>query len=140
MSRQQLIDLLNDDLSNEYYHMHFYLHASVMIRGLHRAELSEFFSEQAVSEMKHVRQFSNLILGLGCVPSTVYKPIPSTTCDFDLLSYAINMENEVVENYSTRIDQATELGGVDGKVIQIFLEEQLLDSRTDADHMRQMLK
>ena len=33
---QDLINVLNEDLKNEYKHMLFYLHAGVVIQGLHR--------------------------------------------------------------------------------------------------------
>jgi hypothetical protein len=56
------------------------------------------------------------------------------------------MENEVVSNYVKRIEQASALqdnGGQDkddGKYIELFLEDQILDSRGDADNILEMLE
>lgn len=135
-----LIERLNSDLANELKHMMFYLHHASMVRGLNRLEVREFLLEQAASEMKHVQQFSDLIVGLGGIPTTIPAVMPSYTDARQILEHALYMENLVVENYTNRIQQAENLNSVDGKVIQLFLEEQLLDSRTDADNIKQMLK
>jgi len=140
MNKEQLINLLNDDLSNEYKHMHFYLHSSFMIQGLHREELSEFLAESAADEFKHVQEFAKLIVGLDGIPTTVINPFPSLTDPKEILQYAFKMETEVTENYVNRMGHAAELGGVSGRYVEIFLEDQLIDSRTDADHIKEMLK
>ncbi len=140
MTKEEIVGLLVKDLKNEYTHMLFYVHASSMIQSLHREELSEFFTKQAQSEMKHVQAFSRMILGLGGHPvPNYYQWDHLLTKPSDMLKVAIDLEKEVVENYSTRIDQANGLGGSDGKFIQIFLEDQLLDSKQDLDNMQQML-
>lgn len=141
MTKNELIDLLNGDLRNEYMHLHFYLHSASMVAGLHRAELKEFLLEEAQGEMKHVSEFADLIVGLGGVPDSLPHSFPTNlVCPYDILNYALSMEDQVVSNYATRMDQAAELGGADGKWIEAFLENQIIDSRHDADHIRQMIK
>ena len=55
------------------------------------------------------------------------------------------MEDEVVLNYINRIEDAQKLqlsseeDRIDGRYIELFLEDQIVDSRTDADHIRMML-
>jgi bacterioferritin (cytochrome b1) len=140
MNIQMMIDNLNSDLMNEYKHMHFYLHSAIVITGLHREELKEFLTEEAQGEMEHVQQFGNLILGLGGVPTTDVAPFPTNlTLPVDILAYALQMEEEVAANYVKRMEAAAFLGGVDGKWIEIFLEDQLMKSRKDVDHLRQLL-
>lgn len=134
-----MIDLLNGDLANELKHMLFYLHHASVVRGLHREEFREFLTKAAASEMCHVREFQDVIVGLSGVPTT--KP-NSFVCNVNIetiLRLAHNMERDVVENYEERIRHAQELGGVDGKYIEIFLEKQLEHSREDADHILQLL-
>jgi ferritin-like protein len=153
MKIEELVDLLIKDLSNEYAHMHFYLQASTNIRGLHRQEISEYFVEQAQSEMKHVEEFRRLIQGLITrrklnknVPSLVADFKQDLTCPKALLRAALEMEDQVVSNYVARHAQAEELGEnggedfVDGTYIALFLEDQILDSRGDADNIREMLE
>ena len=138
MTKEEMIDLLNGDLSNEYKHMHFYLHSSFMVQGLHRVELGEFLAEAAVDEFKHVQEFAKMIVGLGGKPTTEVNEFRSLANPFDILSYALKMEEEVVANYVQRMQDAKELGGVDGAFIEIFLEGQILDSRQDLDELRLM--
>lgn len=156
MSVEDIVNLLLGDLANEYAHWHFYMNAATSVRGLHREELSEFFKEQASSEMEHVCQFRRLIQGLitrwnldmevsgkvGDFKSGMSDPV-------ELLQAALDMEDEVVSNYVLRHAQAESLGShspapdraaIDGMYIALFLEDQILDSRGDADNILEMLK
>ena len=145
-SLSDLIDALNGDLTREYSHMQFYLHASIVVRGLHREEYAEFFQKEAQSEMTHVGEFANLIQGLGGTPTTDIADFPTNiTAPLELVAEALRMEKEVVGNYVDRMDQAIALqenGGSDrihGRYIEIFLEDQILHSRSDVDNYRQIL-
>lgn len=154
MNIQELVGLLEGDLANEYAHWHFYMQANTSVRGLHRQEISEFFLEQATSEMKHVEEFRRLIQGLktrrgilGDVPSAVAPFRKDITHPQHLLEAALEMENQVVANYVLRHSQAEALAdsgspddAVDGTYIALFLEDQILDSRGDADNILEMLK
>ena len=51
---------------------------------------------------------------------------------------ALEMENEVVEIYAKRIQQADELGGVDGISVRLFYETQLEDSYNDKVEIKEM--
>jgi ferritin-like protein len=153
MTIENLVDLLLGDLANEYSHMHFYMQAATSIRGLHRQEIGEFFSEQAASEMKHVEEFRRLIQGIITrrnldrkVPSAVAQFKEGLTCPVDLLKAALEMEDQVVANYVLRHAQAEDLAdagamdAVDGTYVALFLEDQILDSRGDADNIREILE
>ncbi len=146
MDKKAIVSLLNEDLGREYHHLQFYLHASIVVTGFHREEFSEFFLTQAKSEMEHIRQFGNLILGLEGKPVNrsecvfcINKPNPKV-----LLDMAIEMEEEVVKNYTIRInDNVLDLRKNDltsATIVEIFLENQILDSWTDMQNMKQMLE
>ncbi len=149
----EMIDNLNVDLAEEYFHWHFYMHYSTLVQGLHREEISEFLLKEAKGEMEHIEEFKRLIIGLGGIPVVSINNrrkawLDSTvlTDPKDILSSALAMEDEVVTSYVFRIDDAQKLqqnGGkdkVDGKYIELFLEEQILNSRGDADNIREMIK
>lgn len=153
MKIEDLVDLLISDLSREYMHWHFYMQAATSVRGLHRQEISEFFLEQASSEMKHVEEFRRMIQGIisrrklnKSVPSLVAEFQKDLTCPVDLLNFALKMEEEVVSNYVERLSQAESIQGNnpqdrdDGKYVELFLEDQIIDSRSDADNIREMLE
>ena len=137
---EQMLKLLNEDLQNEWKHHCFYLHSASLICGLHAEEYREFLLDQAKSEMEHVLAFSDLIVGLGGKPTSLVNSFPSLSDVKQILQYSLEMEKEVVENYTKRIEQAEEMGGVDGRWLVIFLESQIEDSRKDLDRLKQILK
>lgn len=140
-TKEDLIASLNADLTNEYKHWHFYMLSAAKVTGLHREEIKEFLLKQAASEMTHISQFSDLIVGLGGQPSCMPADFPTYFHLPDsILSYALEMEEEVIKNYFERMKQAEELDSPDGRWVVIFLEDQMADSRADADHIRQMLR
>jgi len=153
MTIEELVGLLECDLANEYAHWHFYMQASTAVRGLHRQEIGEFFSEQAAGEMKHVGEFRRMIQGIktrrgipGGVASAVAPFKTGMTCPKELLQAALDMENEVVSNYVLRHSQAEDLAStgsgedaIDATYVALFLEDQILDSRGDADNILEML-
>ena len=140
MTKKDMITLLNADLERERSHLGFYLHAASIIRGPHREELGEFFLKQAASEMQHIKQFQDLILELGGnVTANWGASMVGSDDPEGLLRFALKMEDEVVNHYVERLEQAAVLGGVDGTYVSLFMEEQIMDSKTDAAHIRRML-
>lgn len=152
MTKEQLVELLKEDLKREWQHMEFYLSASSLVTGLHREEYKEFFFNAAQSEMTHVKEFQDLIIGLdGFLPKlddskntlALYNMDDTGLSPYkaiELLARAHELETEVTKNYTERIQQAEELGGVDGKWVAVFLEDQLKHSREDADNIKQILR
>ena len=140
MTKNEIIDLLNQDLKNEWAHLRFYLHHASMVTGLHCHEYKEMFLEHAASEMNHVSEFSDLILGLGGLPTIESNEFPVFSSPKDIMEYALYMENLVVSNYVQRLKNASELGGTDGPWLEIFLEKQIEHSRMDVDHFKQILR
>jgi bacterioferritin (cytochrome b1) len=145
MQLHEIVTLLNEDLKNEWKHMQFYLHHASAITGLHAHEYKEFLLEQAASEMKHVQQFSDLLFGLGILPTTEINEFPKLTRVAGILGAAAAMEEDVVKNYVQRIAQLSTVvfqspaEAVDVKWIEIFLEDQIKDSREDLDHLMRIL-
>ena len=134
-----MIQMLNDDLKNEWKHLRFYLYHASAVTGLHCAEYKELFLKEAASEMLHVSQFSDVIIGLGGVATFESNDFGKYTDPKDIMEYAVMMEEEVVKNYVQRMKDADELGGVDGTWLEIFLEGQVQASREDLDHFKQIV-
>jgi ferritin len=155
MKIEELIGLLCGDLMNEYAHWHFYMQASTSVSGLHRQEIGEFFLEQASGEMKHVEEFRKMIQGVITrrgldlsIPNHPSEFKQGLSCPKGLLEAALEMEDKVVANYVTRKSQAESMAeegndfedSIDSTYIALFLEDQILDSRSDADNIREMIK
>lgn len=142
MNKEEFVQLMKNDLRNELKHMLFYLVNSSTVQGFHRLELREFLEEAASGEMEHVKQFTRFLVDLGGYseiphPSITY---PVLTSPVGILKFALEMENEVVKNYTERLADCDAFGGEDGVALRIFYEDQIMDSRTDANELRQMIK
>ncbi len=140
MDKQKIIELLNADLRNEWMHLRFYLYHASAVVGLHREEYKELFLKEAAGEMAHVTAFSDVIYGLGGVATADANDFQKFVKPEDIMRWALHMEEEVVSNYTQRMKDAVELGGVDGQWLEIFLEGQIQDSREDVDHFRQIIR
>lgn len=148
---QEWVDLicsLREDLAREYSHWHFYMIASMRVIGLHREEYREFFEKEAAGEMQHIREFGDLIIGLGAGISgevADYELSPESFKTKDLLEFALYLETMVTHEFVKRMDQAEAVAAAypefktDCRYVQIFLEEQLMDSRATVDHLKQIL-
>jgi len=152
----ELLQKLNDALEQERKHLGFYLYHASAVIGLHAQEYSEFLFEQAKSELEHVKQFQDLLLGLGASLSLGSKAFPVYENIEYTMSYALLIETEVVENYTALIasldsvpvvtlttadggPQPVGLTAADLKWIEIFLEKQIEDSRQDLDRIKRIL-
>lgn len=141
MTNQQLIEMLQEDLRNERKHLAFYLQASTMISGLHREELREFLFEEAQGELKHVEQFSELIVHLGGVPGVASNAYRSDLSHpLAILSYAVEMEQQVADIYAGRLRATHEMENAAVAYVHVFYEEQILDSQKTAWEVAKMVK
>lgn len=157
MEFTEFTEILNEDLANELKHLLFYLRSAAMVRGVHRNHLAKFFKEQAQGEMEHVLAFSTMIVSMGGIPTDIgdISPDPSTEPAV-ILRQAIDLEEEVVQNYTDRIaelelmladlrsdtHEATRSDEKDSARIQyliLFFEEQVEDSHGDLDNLREMV-
>lgn len=141
MTKDELIELLSLDLQREWQHLDFYLKNSSTVTGLHRQEYSEFLLDAAKNELQHVKEFQDLLIGLGAKIPLKYELVIEIDERIDkILHNALKLEEEVLDNYAIRIEQAEKIGGTDGRWIAVFLEGQLQHSREDADNIKQILK
>ncbi len=143
MNKEDLILKLNGDLVNEYTHMHFYLHSSFLVEGTYRDEVSEWLVKHATSEFKHIQEFAKMIVGLGGQPVHEHHDFPHLTDPHEIFLYAQQLESEVVANYVQRMEEvvsSNELDPCDAKYVELFLEDQVLDSRGDLDEIKQFIK
>lgn len=135
-----------EDLKNEKKHMLFYLTAASTVSGINRQEFRELFLEEAQSEMKHVLEFQDALLGLGVeLLDTVHvKENNDYLVSYNpkvLLEFALEMEEEVVKNYAERIkNDVPVLDDSDRAWMEIFYEKQIEKSREDVDNYRMILK
>lgn len=144
MTRDDLISAIGADLQNEWKHLQFYLYHMNVFRGLPMLTLRPLFEAEMRGEVEHVQMFSDLLVRLGALPvldNNIESGVQFAGDNVrEIVHYAYQMEVEVAENYLQRIRQAEELGGVDGKLVQLFYEKQLEDSYTDAQKFKKILE
>lgn len=141
LNKQYFIDSLNHSLKNELKHLRFYLYHASAVTGLHHDEYKELFLKEAAGEMAHVTAFSDVIYGLGGIPTKESNDFECFSNPEDIIKYALKMEEEVVENY-VRLMHEAQIADIDVNAtwLEIFLEGQIQDSREDVDRFRQILR
>lgn len=145
MTIEEFLKLMNEDLKREYQHMLFYLYASALVKGFHRHEISEFLFDEAQSELKHVREFSDQILAVGGfpqLPDSLTDDMPRLTGDSleAILRHVLKMESEVVTIFSDRLRESEEMTGPAGQILHIFYEDQIMDSHRTVHEVQMMLQ
>jgi bacterioferritin len=69
MTKQQMIDALNEDLAYEYAAVLQYLTYAAKVSGPYRPELSRFFMAEVPAETAHAQWLANKIVSLGGEPT-----------------------------------------------------------------------
>ncbi len=141
---KELLKKLYMDLRNERKHMMFYLTNASTVQGLDSIEVEEIFTEEAAEEMKHVKEFQDMIVGVGGTlldnDAKGFEPFDVNLNTEYALKYALHMEEEVVENYVTRISEIEkEEDPVTRKWLEVFYEKQIEKSRSDVDRYKRLL-
>lgn len=143
MTLPQFLEIMNGDLQNEWTHLQFYLYHASAAAGLHTHEYKEFLTEASQGEMQHVRAFLDRLFGLNYPqPNQSGKSFPCATRVEDILTLAIRLEEEVVKNYTERLQQLDELAHAHpttAAYLKVFYEDQLQDSYEDCEHLRRMV-
>lgn len=142
---QNLLENIYLDLRNERKHMMFYLTNAGSMTGLLSDEYAEHFLDSAKEELEHVKEFQNMYVGLGgsLVINAGIENIPIETDVKRAILAALELEEEVVENYAKRIDEIENdqfIDNVTKKWLVVFYEDQLKNSRTDVDKYNRIIK
>src|SRR6187200_544041 len=110
VSRDQLIDLLNEDLAREYQAIIAYVVYSQMLKGAEYMAIAKELEKHAGEELAHALTVSKLIDYLGGEPTVNAKPVKTSEKAEDMLRFDLDNENETVRNYRERVRQCEALG------------------------------
>jgi bacterioferritin len=126
ISRDQLADLLNEDLSREYQAIIAYVVYSQVLSGAQYMDIAAQLEIHAKQELDHALILSRQIDYLGKMPSVSPKPVRTSTNPKDMLRFDLDNENETVRNYRDRIRQCEALGeyAMAEQIRQILMQEQ----------------
>ena len=126
ITRAQLIDLLNEDLSREYQAIIAYVNYSQVIKGAQYMAIAEELEKHAGEELEHALIIANQIDYLGGSPTVVPKPVKTSDKAEDMLRFDLENENVTIKNYRIRVRQAEQLGeyAVAENIRRILVQEQ----------------
>lgn len=109
ITREKLIDALNDDLSREYQAIIAYVTYSQVLKGAAYMNIADELTVHAKEEPDHALQVSNHVDYLGGMPSVTPKPVKTSDQPKEMLQFDLENEKETIRQYRRRIKQADEL-------------------------------
>ena len=126
ITREQLAQLLNEDLSREYQAIIAYVVYSQVLKGAEFMNIAAQLEEHAHQELQHALIISRQIDYLGAMPSVTPKPVKTSEKARDMLSFDLDYENETIRNYRDRIRQCEALGefAMAEQIREILVQEQ----------------
>ena len=109
ITREKLIEALNEDLSREYQAIIGYVNYSQVLKGAAYMNIADQLAIHAKEELDHALQISNHVDYLGGMPSVTAKPVKTSEKAEDMLKFDLENERETIRNYRRRVKQADEL-------------------------------
>jgi bacterioferritin len=126
LSREKLIELLNEDLAREYQAIISYVIYSQVLKGAEYMNIAGELEVHATEELKHALIISNQIDYLGGMPINVPKPVRTSEKAKDMLQFDLENETETIRQYRDRVKQTDELGeyAMSEHIREILMDEQ----------------
>ncbi len=126
ITRQQLIDLLNEDLSREYQAIIAYINYSQVLKGAQYMNIAAELEVHAGEELSHALIIANQIDYLGGMPTVVPKPVKTSEKAEEMLRFDLDNENQTIANYRMRVQQCEALGeyAISENIRKILIQEQ----------------
>jgi len=109
LSKDELIQGLNEDLSREYQAIIAYTVYSKTIKGAQFMNIAGELEVHAGEELKHALIIADQIDYLGGKPTVTPKPVKTSDKAEDMLRFDMNNEGETIRNYRIRVRQAEAL-------------------------------
>ena len=126
ISRDELIQQLNEDLSREYQAIIAYINYSQVLKGAQYMQIAKELEIHASEELQHALKIAKQIDYLGGNPTVVPKEVRTSEKAEDMLRFDLENEIETIANYRVRIRQADALGeyALCEELREIILQEQ----------------
>ena len=126
LSREGLVDLLNEDLAREFQAVISYVVYSQVLKGAQYMNIAKELEVHAKEELEHALLIARQIDYLGGMPLVTPKPVRTSKNTEDMLRFDLENENETIRNYRQRVAQCESLGefAIAETIRQILLQEQ----------------
>src|ERR1700753_572529 len=109
ITKEKLIDLLNEDLSREFQAVIAYVNYSQTLKGAAYMNIAGELEVHAKEELAHALKLSYWIDLLGGMPTVVAKETETSEKAEEMLRFDLENEKETIRNYRRRVLQADAL-------------------------------
>ena len=110
ITREQMIQLLNEDLAGEYQAIIAYTVYSQVLKGAAYTDIARELETHAVEELAHAIRIAKQIDYLGGMPGVTPKPVKTSNDPIAILRADLENERTTVGRYRERICQAEAMG------------------------------
>src|ERR1700751_2134396 len=126
LTREKLIELLNEDLSREYQAIIAYVNYSQVLKGAAYMNIADELAVHATEELSHALQVANHIDYPGGMPTVSPKPVKTSEKAEEMLRFDLENENETIRNYRERVGQCQSLAeyAMAEQIREILVQEQ----------------
>jgi bacterioferritin len=126
ITREKLIDLLNEDLEREYQAIIAYVNYSQVLKGAAYMNIAAELAVHAGEELAHALSLAGHIDYLGGMPSVMPKTVKTSDKAEDMLRFDLENEKETIRQYRRRVKQCDELNefAVSESIREILIQEQ----------------
>jgi len=109
VTRQQLIERLNEDLSREYQAIIAYVVYSQALKGAQYMSIAKELEKHAGEELKHALTVAKHIDYLGGMPTNTPKPVKLTDNAEQMLRADLQNESDTIRAYRERLRECEAL-------------------------------
>ncbi len=126
ITRERLIELLNEDLAREYQAIIAYVVYSQVIKGAAYMNIAAELETHAGEELQHALTIAKQIDYLGGAPTVTPKAVKTSSKTEEMLRFDLDNENDTVRNYRERVLQCESLGefAIAEQIREILIDEQ----------------
>jgi bacterioferritin len=110
ITREQMIQLLNEDLAGEYQAIIAYTVYSQVLKGAAYTDIARELETHAGEELAHAIKIAKQIDYLGGMPGVTPKPVKTSNDPVAMLCADLENERTTVGRYRERIRQAEAMG------------------------------
>jgi bacterioferritin len=126
ITREKLIEFLNEDLGREYQAIISYVVYSQVLKGAEYMNIAAELEKHAQEELSHALTISKQIDYLGGMPTVQPKQVRTSEKTRDMLQFDLENETETIRNYRNRVSQCEALGeyAMAEHIREILMQEQ----------------
>jgi len=110
ITRERLIEKLNEDLAREYQAIIAYVVYSQVLKGAEFMTIAKELEVHAAEELQHALKVSRHIDYLGGMPTATPLAVKLTDSAEEMLRADLTNENDTIRNYRERVKQCESLG------------------------------